>query len=237
LPREIAMNSINIDHLKKVLYVFPKLVLGLFLCGLGIVTMLMSNIGLNPWGTLSAGLVNVTSISFGQWSQIIGLAIIVFTMFLKVVPGIATILNMYLIGFFMDLILESGLMPSPENVFFQISMNLAGLFIFSLGIYMYLSCGLGAGPRDGLMIALMRLTNKSVTIIKTSIEVTVTVLGIMMGGPLGIGTIMAALLGGKILDLVLGFFNYDPKEKRQMDFLDLYKFITENDKREGISTK
>src|SRR6056297_2512056 len=231
------MNSINIDHLKKVLYVFPKLVLGLFLCGLGIVTMLMSNIGLNPWGTLSAGLVNVTSISFGQWSQIIGLAIIVFTMFLKVVSGIATILNMYLIGFFMDLILESGLMPSPENVFFQISMNLAGLFIFSLGIYMYLSCGLGAGPRDGLMIALMRLTGKSVTVIKTSIEITVTVLGIMMGGPLGMGTIMVALLGGRTLESVFTFFNYDPKEKSQMNFMEFYNFITEENKKEEISIK
>jgi len=221
------MDSININNLKEVLFVFPKLILGLFLCGLGIVTMLMSNIGLNPWGTLNAGFVNVTPISFGQWSQIIGLVIIVFTMFLKVIPGIATILNIYLIGVFMDLILESGLMPSPGNIVLQIPMNLAGLLIFSLGVYMYLSCGLGAGPRDGLMIALMNLTGKSVTVIKTSIEVTVTVLGIIMGGPLGIGTIMVALLGGRILDSVFTFFKYDPKEKSQMNFIRLYRFITE----------
>ncbi len=231
------MNSININNFKKVICIFPKLILGLFLCGLGIVTMLMSNIGLHPWGTLNAGLVNVTTISFGQWSQIIGLAVIVFTMFLKVVPGIATILNMYLIGFFMDLILDSQLMPSPENIIFQIPMNLAGLFIFSLGVYLYLSCGLGAGPRDGLMISLMHLTGKSVTIIKTSIEVTVTVLGIIMGGPLGIGTIMVALMGGRMLDLVFSFFNYDPRLKGQMNFIGLYKFITEDKKKEGISTK
>ena len=221
------MDSININNLKEVLFVFPKLILGLFLCGLGIVTMLMSNIGLNPWGTLNAGFVNVTPISFGQWSQIIGLVIIVFTMFLKVIPGIATILNIYLIGVFMDLILESGLMPSPGNIVLQIPMNLAGLLIFSLGVYMYLSCGLGAGPRDGLMIALMNLTGKSVTVIKTSIEVTVTVLGIIMGGPLGIGTVMVALLGGRILDSVFTFFKYDPKEKSQMNFIGLYRFITE----------
>ena len=221
------MDSININNLKEVLFIFPKLILGLFLCGLGIVTMLMSNIGLNPWGTLNAGFVNVTPISFGQWSQIIGLVIILFTMFLKVIPGIATILNIYLIGVFMDLILESGLMPSPGNIVFQIPMNLAGLLIFSFGVYMYLSCGLGAGPRDGLMIALMNLTGKSVTVIKTSIEVTVTVLGIMMGGPLGIGTVMVALLGGRILDSVFTFFKYDPKEKSQMNFIGLYKFITE----------
>jgi len=231
------MNSININNFKKVICIFPKLILGLFLCGLGIVTMLMSNIGLHPWGTLNAGLVNVSTISFGQWSQIIGLAVIVFTMFLKVVPGIATILNMYLIGFFMDLILDSQLMPSPENIIFQIPMNLVGLFIFSLGVYLYLSCGLGAGPRDGLMISLMHLTGKSVTIIKTSIEVTVTVLGIIMGGPLGIGTIMVALMGGRMLDLVFSFFNYDPRLKGQMNFIGLYKFITEDKKKEGISTK
>ncbi|PLX33881.1 MAG: hypothetical protein C0604_02740 [Clostridiales bacterium] len=92
---------------------------------------------------------------------------------------------------------------------------------------MYLSCGLGAGPRDGLMIALMNLTGKRVTVIKTSIEVTVTVLGIIMGGPLGIGTIMVALLGGRILDSVFTFFKYDPKEKSQMNFIGLYRFITE----------
>lgn len=231
------MDSINTQNLKEVLNVFPKLIFGLFLCGLGIVTMLMSNIGLNPWGTLNAGFVNVTPISFGQWSQIIGLFIILFTILLKVIPGIATVLNMYLIGFFMDLILESGLMPSSGNIVFQIAMNLAGLLIFSLGIYMYLSCGLGAGPRDGLMIALMRLTGKSVTVIKTSIEITVTVLGIMMGGPLGMGTIMVALLGGRTLESVFTFFNYDPKEKSQMNFMELYNFITEENKKEEISIK
>jgi len=220
------LNSINMNNLKEILFIFPKLIIGLFVCGLGIVIMLLSSIGLNPWGTLNAGLVNVSSISFGQWSQIIGLLIILLTMFLKVIPGIATILNMYIIGVFMDIILESGLIHSPETIILQVLMNLAGLFIFSLGVYLYLSCGLGAGPRDGLMIVLMRITGKSVTVIKTSLEVTVTLLGILLGGPLGVGTVMAAFIGGKMLDMVFAFFKFNPKEKKQMNFVDLYKFIT-----------
>ncbi len=229
------MHSINTKNLKEVLFIFPKLIIGLFVCGLGIVTMLISNIGLNPWGTLNAGLVNISSITFGQWSQIVGLTVIIFTLFLKVIPGIATILNMYLIGIFMDIILKTGLIVTPENLALQILMNLAGLFTLSIGIYIYLSCGLGAGPRDGLMISLMRLTGKNVTVVKTSIEVIVTIIGIIMGGPLGIGTVMAALINGKILDMVFSFMKFNPKEKKQMNFIDLYTFITAENKKAEIS--
>lgn len=220
------MQTLNTAELKRTLLILPKLTVGLFLCALGIVTMLLSDIGLNPWGTLNAGLVNVSPLSFGQWSQIIGLAIILFTFLLKVVPGIATLLNMYLIGLFMDWILDSGLMPTPGLLPLQILMNLAGLLVFSIGVTVYLSCGLGAGPRDGLMIALIRLTGKSVTVIKTSIEITVTAAGVLLGGPLGIGTVLVALLGGRVQDWVFQRAGFDPRLEKQVNLLETFRRLT-----------
>lgn len=220
------MNIVNWQEFNKVICIFPKLILGLFLCGFGIVTMLQSNIGLDPWGTLNAGLVIVTPVTFGQWSQIIGLGIIFATFFMEVVPGIATLLNIGLIGVFMDVILAADNLRTPENLLFQMLMNLAGLVTFCFGVYLYLSCDLGAGPRDGLMIALMKITGRSVTVIKTSIEVTVTLLGVFLGGPLGIGTILVALLGGKILDAIFRFMNFDPKEQKQINLLETFQLLT-----------
>lgn len=200
---------------------FIKLFIGFGLCSFGISLLLTADLGMNPWGTFTSGLVNITGLSFGQLSQAIGLIIIVATLPIKSVPGIGTLLNMYFIGFFIDLFSGLAFMVKPDLWFLQVAMCFLGLFVLSFGIYLYLSCGLGAGPRDGLMIALIKLTNTSATVIKPIMEVTVTLIGILLGGPLGIGTIIVALSGGRLLDFFFNRFNYDPKAHPQSTLLDL----------------
>jgi len=215
------MNTINFSALYALLKKIPKLFIGLALCAFGITLMLTANIGVNPWGTFTYGLVNVTGLSFGKLSQLIGLTIIVGTLFMKIYPGVGTLFNMYFIGFFIDTFKSSGFLVQPDNFLIQIVMCLVGLVILSFGIYLYLSCGLGAGPRDGLMIALIRITGKSVTLIKPVLEITVIILGILLGGPLGVGTILVAVLGGKILDAIFKLMKYDPKENTHQNLVDL----------------
>lgn len=199
----------------------PKLFIGFVLCSLGITLMLTANIGLNPWGTFTSGLVSITHLSFGRLSQLIGLSIIVLTIPLKVVPGVGTILNMIFIGLFIDLFKSFGFLVQPSTFFTQLLMCLVGLVIFSYGVYMYISCGLGAGPRDGLMLSLIKITGKSATVIRPAIEVTVTFLGFILGGPLGIGTVLVALLGGKILDVIFTLHHYDPKSTEHKNLMHL----------------
>ena len=200
----------------------PKVLWGLFLAALGTVMMLHAKIGLFPWGTLNAGLTKATGISFGTWSQIIGLALVLIMAMFKYYPGIGTLLDTIFFGFFVDMIQDAKVIMYPKTLMGQTYFALLGLVLMSYGMSLYMSCGLGAGPRDGLMLFLMKLTGRSVTFIKTSIEITVTALGLLLGGPFGFGTIMLALLGGKVLQLMFKWTQFDAGTLKQHDLFELF---------------
>ncbi|WP_343186829.1 hypothetical protein [Anoxynatronum sibiricum] len=208
---------------KSLFWLFPKLIIGLFLAALGTVMMIHANIGLFPWGILNAGLVNVTGISFGVWSQIIGLFIIVMMTLFKFYPGIGTIFDMFFVGFFIDLLELMAVVPTPSGLVSQVGFSMAGLFVLSYGVSLYMSCGLGAGPRDGLMLMLMKLTSKSAGVVKTAIEITVTLLGLALGGPFGFGTILLALTGGKVMALVFKWTGFDAHAVEQKNVVQFWR--------------
>lgn len=199
--------------------------IGFFLCALGMIMTLRANLGAGPWETFHKGLSTLTGLSFGRMSQIVGLLIILGGMYLHMIPGIATILNMFFIGFYADMIEASGLISIPGNYPLQLLLLLGGMVINCLGIYVYLAEGLGAGPRDGLMIGLVQKTNLSVTVIKSAIEVTVLLLGILLGGPYGVGTVIAALGQGYILDMIFNKFKYDTKNHYQRTLKDEWETL------------
>ena len=213
----------NINILINTIVLIPKLVLGLFLAAIGTVLMIHANIGLFPWGTLNAGLSESTGMSFGIWSQIIGITILIIMSFFKFFPGLGTILDIFFVGYFIDLIESFHVIPNPQGLFQQILISLMGLFILSFGMSLYMSCGLGAGPRDGLMLMIMKLTGKSVTIVKTTIEICVTLLGLLFGGPFGFGTIMLALIGGKVLNLVFKWTKFDASVIKQQNLFEIFQ--------------
>ncbi len=210
---------------KNLLKSFIRLFIGFFILALGIVIMYKAGIGMTPWGTFHVGLMKVTGLTLGRISQLVGLIVILFSMFLKIYPGLATLLNMFFIGFFIDLINPLNIYPQPSSKILQCIMCLIGLWVFSLGIYLYISCGLGAGPRDGLMVGLIKITGLSATYIKPAIEITVIVTGIILGGPFGIGTFLIAFLGGKFLDIIFNIADYDPAETKHISFSNFYKLI------------
>ena len=214
--------STKVNFIKSILLV-PKVIWGLFLASIGTVMMIHANIGLFPWGTLNAGLTASTGISFGVWSQIIGLIIVSVMAIFKFYPGIGTLLDIFFVGFFIDLIEFSSVLPTPENIFAKLFFSIVGLFILSYGMSVYLKCGLGAGPRDGLMLMLMHITGKSVSVIKTTIELTVTILGLVLGGPFGFGTILLALIGGKVLEIVFQLTGYDADKVKLKNLLELFR--------------
>lgn len=207
-----------------------RIVFGFFVTSTGIVLMIQAGIGLFPWGTLNAGLSMISTLTFGQCSQIIGLVVIIINIMLKSFPGIGTLLDMFLIGFFIDTIQSSGYIPAFHTQPLQLFVCLLGLAVFSFGLYIYMSADLGAGPRDSLMISIVRTTGKSITIVKPMIEITVTIAGVLLGGPLGLGTIILAVFGGKSLDLVFKLMHYDPATRQQYDFIQMYRTLTVKNK-------
>ncbi|MCD6435841.1 MAG: hypothetical protein J7L15_05585, partial [Clostridiales bacterium] len=175
--------------------------------------MLDTDLGLNPWGIFHSGISNLTGVTFGQASQLTGLGIVSISALFKIYPGIGTILNMFFVGYFVDLIKIMHLNPKFSGLPVNIFVFFIGLIIFDFGVYVYLKADLGSGPRDSLMLALTKMTRFTAGQNKIMMEITAAITGYLMGGLAGPGTIIAAIFGGIFLDIIFKLFKYDPKTK------------------------
>ena len=189
-----------------------KLIFALFLHGLGIVMQIQANIGYAPWDVLHTGLATTIGVTIGQASIAVGLALLFVNSILKEPLGLGTVLNMLLVGIFVDLILMTGLIPQMDHLISGIALLIIGLIVLAFGVYFYIGSGFGAGPRDTLMVALNRRLRIPVGLARTSIEMTALVIGWLMGGMVGIGTIMAVFLIGLILQVLFDWLRFDPKQ-------------------------
>ena len=189
---------------------FSKLILGLFFYALGIVLTIQANIGYGPWEVFHVGLSAVTGLSIGGASIIVGLIIVVITVLMGERIGIGTLLNMLLIGFFLDLLLAIGLIPRIENTLVGIIVLIIGLYVISLGSFFYIGSGFGAGPRDSLMVALTRKLRWPIGLIRSLIELTATILGWMFGGMVGIGTLISGFAIGFCVHSSFKLLKFDP---------------------------
>lgn len=170
------------------------LVFGLFLYSVGEVFTYRSDMGLGPWDVFHKGLSLHTLLSFGQASILVGAAIIVLGLFLKVKPGVGTVLNMLLIGLFVDWQLNSKWLPDLSAMPLPVRLlaDMAGVLIIGLGTAFYIMPLLGAGPRDGLMLRLHGLTKLRVAIVRAAIELAALTIGFFLGGTVGVGTLVFA---------------------------------------------
>ena len=164
------------------------LVIGLFLFGLGEAIIIGSGSGVSPWTVLAQGISSRTDLSIGIATFYISVAILIFWVPLKQIPGIGTILNAIIIASAIDLTLPY--LPHPDATVFKILQACIGILIVGLGSGIYLSCNLGPGPRDGLMIGLQKQTNASIPAIRTIIELSAVISGWLLGGIVGVGTIL-----------------------------------------------
>jgi uncharacterized membrane protein YczE len=207
--------------IKKTLRNLPKLMFGFVIIAIGINLTLYADLGLNPWGTFHQGIASISGLSFGVVSQITGIVIILFSLFIKIYPGIGTLLNMFFIGYLVDVFDTMQIIPLSDNLVIRVIYLIIGTFFFNYGIYVYLCCELGAGPRDGLMVGVVKLTGISVSIVRPIIEITILMIGIFLGGSYGIGTVINAVGGGYILNAIFKFHKFNPKETKQMIITDL----------------
>ena len=180
----------------------PQLMLGLVVMGVGIALMVRGELGLGPWDVLHQGLSNRTGIPIGTVGILVGLPVLLLGLPLKVKLGIGTVLNVVVIGVVIDLFLWA--VPETDHLAVQVAAMLGGVLGMALGSGLYIGAGLGAGPRDGLMTGLAERGAGSIRVVRTGIELTVLVLGILLGGNAGIGTVVLALSIGPLVQLFLG---------------------------------
>lgn len=185
------------------------IMLGLFLFAIGNVLTINAHLGVSPWVIFDQGVSNVLGITVGRANIGAGVVFLIIDIFLGQPIGWGSVLNMFFIGFFMDVLMLNNLVPSFNGLAIRFLMLLLGVVLQGFATYYYLGGGLGAGPRDGFMVGLTVKSKKSFRLVKTITEITVVAIGYLLGGDLGIGTIVMALFAGQIFQFVFNIVNFD----------------------------
>ena len=192
---------------------FVQLNLGLLVFGLAISLMLRAHIGLDPWSALHEGLSERTGLPFGRVTQLVGLAIIVFSFFvLHQRPGLGTALNMLLVGPWIDFFEAQRWLPEVRGGTWGwgVALFVIGIVLTGLAIGLYITARFGAGPRDDLVLGSALKLGQSIRLTRGALELFVLILGFLLGGSVGVGTVLFALLIGPVMQFFLQVFHYEP---------------------------
>jgi uncharacterized membrane protein YczE len=181
-----------------------QLYAGLVLYGTSMALQIRAGLGLDPWDVFHQGVTEHTGLSFGTVTMITGAAVLLAWIPLRQWPGVGTVSNVFVIGLSVDAALS--LVPHAGPLPVQLAMLASGVFLNGVAGAAYIGAGLGPGPRDGLMTGLVRRTGGSVRVIRTSIEATVLVTGWLLGGTVGLGTVVYAVSIGPLLHKLLPLF-------------------------------
>jgi uncharacterized membrane protein YczE len=198
---------------RSVLRRLPGLLVGLVLFGVGIALMAASGLGLGPWEVLHQGIANRTGLALGTVSILVGIPVLALWWPLGERPGIGTILNIALIGVATNVTLP--LLPRPADALSQLAMSVGGVLVIGMGSGLYLAADLGPGPRDGLMTGLHHRFGWSIRRARTGIELIVLVVGFLLGGTVGLGTILFAFGIGPVVQAFLRVFDREGRVTRR----------------------
>ena len=191
----------------------PGLLAGIVTFGIGIALMARSGLGLGPWEVLHQGLGNHLGVPLGTISIALGLPILVLWLPLGERPGVGTLINVVLIGTSTNAGL--AVLPAAGGVPAQLVELMAGLVVIAIGSGLYLAADLGPGPRDGLMTGLHHRFGWSIRRARTTIELSVLVAGFLLGGTIGLGTVLFAFGIGPLVQLSLGVFDREGRVGRR----------------------
>jgi uncharacterized membrane protein YczE len=178
-----------------------QLLAGLFLYGVSLAFLIRAGLGLAPWDVLHQGLARHTGATVGQMVIVVSFIVLLAWIPIRERPGFGTFANAILIGVFVDLTML--VLDDVHALWLRITLMLLGVLLNGVATALYIGASLGSGPRDGLMTGLVRRTGRSVRLVRTVIEVTVLAGGWLLGGTVGIGTLLYAFAIGPIAHVLL----------------------------------
>jgi uncharacterized membrane protein YczE len=181
-----------------------QLYAGLALYGASSALLVEAGLGLEPWNVLHQGLAELTGLTIGVVSIVVGAAVLLLWIPLRQRPGLGTVSNVFVVGGAMDGTL--ALVPDAHTLAIRIPLLLGGIVLNGAATGLYIAARFGPGPRDGLMTGLHRRTGRSVRLMRTAVEVAVVVTGFLLGGTIGVGTLLYAVSIGPLAQLFLRVF-------------------------------
>jgi uncharacterized membrane protein YczE len=191
----------------------PQLYVGLFLYGVSLALMVRGALGLAPWDVLHSGFVRHVPMTLGQAVVLFSFVVLVLWIPLREMPGLGTISNAVVVGLSADATL--AVLDRPDAIASRLGLMVGGVLLCGLASALYIGAQLGRGPRDGLMTGLARRTGWSLRLVRTGLEVSVVVIGLLLGGVLGVGTVVYALAIGPLTQLMLPWFTVDVVAPRE----------------------
>lgn len=178
-----------------------RLTLGLVLFGLSLGLLVQGALGMAPWDVMHTGVARYVPLSLGQVVVVMSFVVLLLWVPLREKPGLGTVANAVIVGLGIDLAML--VVPEPDQLPTRVLFMVVGVVLNGLGGALYIGAQFGRGPRDGLMTGLSRVTGLSLRLVRTGLEVTVVVVGVLLGGALGVGTVLYALTIGPLTQAFL----------------------------------
>ena len=210
-----------------------------FICALGLACFAIGNVfgihagsaGTNAWNTLALGISGQTSLSFGTVTLLISGLVVLIDIIFKGRIGFGTLMNAILISWFSDLFLSVfRFLPTAQNQLIGAALTIIGQTIISFSTILYMSAGLGCGPRDTLMVIIgNRFSKAPIGFIKFCMELIVMLIGVLLGAPFGLGTVLIMALQASIFQIACRVCRYDPRNHFHEDIFDTIRRITHHE--------
>lgn len=199
---------------------------GLFVFSIGVFMIINADLGVAPWDCLSLGIASHIPYSYGKVHTVISILIVVIDVLLKEKIGIGTILDALLVGNFVDLIGVFVKIPTQKPLVVSLLLIFGGMIVMAVGQYFYMGQSMSCGPRDTLLVAIgKRLRKLPIGLVEVMIQVMVLTIGFVLGGPVGIGTVLSVFGIGTAIQLVFNLLKFEPRNITHESVIDSIKNI------------
>lgn len=216
---------------KKILLGWVRIILGLAVFSFGVHLTIYANIGLAPWDCLGMGLAKHTPFNYGICMTLIAVLILMIDILLKEKIGYGTIIDALVTGNFVQIFNSINPFPENHNLWLGIILMLIGFVFMALGMWIYMKAEQCCGPRDALLVGLgKRLKKVPIGIVEVLLWAVVLLIGYLLGGPVGIGTIISTFGAGLIMQLVYNIIHFEPRKLQHKGVIEVTKLLFKRQK-------
>ena len=204
-----------------------RILIGLLIYSFGVYLTIYANIGLAPWDCFGMGITKRTPLNYGSSMVLIGVCAIIVQLILREPIGFATLLDAVITGNLTQLLCDISPYPENHSLWLGIGYMLFGFLFIALGMYLYMKAEQGCGPKDGLLIAIgKRLPKIPIGIVEILLWAVVTLVGWLLGGSVGIGTVISTFGAGTIMHLFYSAVHFEPRKLRNRSLTETVKFMS-----------